>query len=79
MNLYTEINIAVFHREYKRVEKVSKLHSDNLNNSKTNYYSNPNFSHLINYKLLKHTLVNTDAYKSIIVVKNVPTNLLCQK
>ena len=80
MDLCTEIHMTIFQWECKREEKLSKSLSNNLNHSnKINYYSNLDFSHLTNYKLLKHTLVDTGASKSIIVVKNVPTNLLRHK
>ena len=80
LDLCTEINMAIFQGECERVEKLLKSRSDNLKYSnKINCYSNPDFSHLTNYKLLKCALANTSAYKSIIVAKNVPTNFLRYK
>ena len=53
LDLCTEICIALFQGESERAEKQSKSgHSFKLN-SKINCYSNSNFSHLTNYKLLK--------------------------
>ena len=71
--------MTVFQGECKRVEKLQKSHSNTLNSNKISSYSNLNLSHLINYELLKHALAKIDASKSIIVVKNVPTNLLRHK
>ena len=72
--------MTIFQWECKREEKLSKSLSNNLNHSnKINYYSNLDFSHLANYKLLKHALIDIGASKSIIVAKNVPTNLLRHK
>ena len=79
IDLHTEIYIAVFQGEYKRVEKLSKLLSNTLNSNKNNCYSYQDFSHLINYELLKHALVDTGVSKSIIIAKNVPTKLLYHK
>ena len=73
------IHMEVFQEKCERVEKLQKQHSNTLNSNKVNSYSNLNFSGLINYKLLKHALAKTGASKSIIVVKNVPTNLLRHK
>ena len=69
----------LFQGECERAIKLLKSHSNILNSNKINCYSNPDFSHLINYKLLKYALINMGASKSIIVAKNVPTNLLCHK
>ena len=80
LDLCTEIHIVIFQGECERVEKLSKLRSDNLNHSnKIDCYSNLDFSHLTNYKLLQCALIKTGASKLIILAKNIPTNLLCHK
>ena len=56
--LRAKIYMVVFKEEYKRVEKLSNFHSNTLNNSKINCYSNYDFSHLINSKLSKCALVS---------------------